>query len=69
MAQTASYIIRKGSTVAGRFTLKGFRPGNVILLRADMKCFGSEGLELIVNRTARFLQTHQVDLMLYLCRC
>ena len=60
VAQTASYIIRKGSTVAGRFTLKGFRPGNVIFLRADMKCFGSEGLELIANRTARFCR-HMAD--------
>ena len=60
VAQTASYITRKGSTVAGRFTLKGFKPGNVIFLRTDMKCFGSEGLELIVNRTARFCR-HMAD--------
>ena len=60
VAQTASYIIRNGSTVAGRFTLKGFKPGNVIFLRADMKCLGSKGLELIVNRTARFCR-HMAD--------
>ena len=32
----------------------------MILLRADMKCFGSEGLEVIVNRTARFCR-HMAD--------
>ena len=60
VAQTASYIIRKRNTVAGLFTFKGFRPGNVIFLHAHMKCFGSEGLELIVNRTARFCR-HMAD--------
>jgi glutamate decarboxylase len=60
VAKTASYIIRKGSMDAGRFTLEGSRPGNVIYMHANMKCIGSEGFELIVNRTARICK-HMAD--------
>ena len=44
---------RNGSTVASCFTLEGFRPGDVICMRANMKCFGSERSDLTVNRTVR----------------
>eukprot|EP00450_Noctiluca_scintillans_P036604 CAMPEP_0194552712 /NCGR_PEP_ID=MMETSP0253-20130528/96863_1 /TAXON_ID=2966 /ORGANISM="Noctiluca scintillans" /LENGTH=576 /DNA_ID=CAMNT_0039400185 /DNA_START=75 /DNA_END=1805 /DNA_ORIENTATION=+ len=53
VAKTASYIIRKGSMDAGRFTLEGSRPGNAIYMHANMKCIGSAGFEMIVNRTSR----------------
>ena len=36
VAETASYIIPKGSLDAGRFTLEGSRPGNVIYTHANM---------------------------------
>ena len=49
VAETASYIIRKGSLDAGRFTLEGSRPRNVIYLHTNMKCLGSDGFEMIVN--------------------
>ena len=35
--------------------LEEIRPGNVIRIRANVKCFGSEEFELTVNRMARIL--------------
>ena len=60
VAETAGYIIRKGYLDAGRFTLEGSRPGNVALKHANMKCLGSDGFEMIVNRTARICK-HMAD--------
>ena len=60
VAETASYIIRKGSLDASRFTLEGSRPGNVIYMHANMKCFGSDRFEMTVNRTARICK-HMAD--------
>jgi len=56
VAKTASYIIRKGSMDAGRFTLEGSRPGNVVFMHANMNCIGSAGFELLMDRGARICQ-------------
>ena len=60
MAETANYIIRKGSLDADRFTLEGSRPGNVIYMHANIKYLVSDGFEMNVNRIARICK-HMAD--------
>lgn len=53
IAKTASYIIRKGSSDMGRFTLEGSRPANAVYMHANMSCIGARGYAALMNRSAR----------------
>ena len=66
-SESASYIIRKRSMDAGRFTLEGSRPGNVIYIHANIKCMGSGRFELIVSRTAQICNhmAESTEVLLY----
>jgi len=53
ISKTASYIIRKGSSDMGRFTLEGSRPANAIYMHANLSCIGAKGYAALMNRSAR----------------